>query len=526
MRNNSNTARPLGLWGQVLPIAAASAWPFVQFLNQNAREVLSWPSLLAAFALSFCAFLLLLGILKLVLRGTPRWRPVCLVLAACVLFFNYNAVSILLRDVLEFPKDELGFVKERSILAAWAALAAVVLLATWILARTRTAWLFLTTIVGIGLGLASINLALAWLGSGGDSRGPTETASNDPATLLSRPNIYFFVLDAYSRKDALQQLAGFDNETFLQSMSERGFYLAERSYANYPKTFLSIGSTLDMDYLFVPEQGNIGSKTRFSLYMSGKNRTVETLKRHDYRFILAPRGSNSCVGYEDVCVRGDRSFGLLTMGETEINLLQMTPLLALIRKFTPDLVNYEDIFPEVVKAAILQSVYGSEKATARPSFVFYHNLAAHGSQYADGCDRASLYVTPLQSTHELKGIPAYVQTIECLNEKVLDLVDTIQSRDPDAIIVVQSDHGVKFGDWGAFETWNSQDLENRFGVLNLIRLPERCQQWLYSTISPVNTFRVVMSCLTGDAPTLLDDRSYWMGTEEDGGVELWKVHER
>ena len=522
----TTATRPLGVWGQVLPIAMACAWPFVQFLSQNARETLNWSSVLVAFAVSLGAFLLVLLCLRVVLRRAPRYGIVNLVLVACVLFFSYNAVSILFRDVLEFPKDELGFVKERSILIAWFVVLALLLVLTWLLGRGRATWLFLTTVVGIGLGLATINLALGWLAIGGQDRTQASTAPTEGSTLLSRPNVYFFIFDAYARGDALQRLNGFENAAFLSAMGERGFYLADRSYANYPKTFLSIGSTFNMDYLVSPGVGTIGPPTSYSLYLSGKNRVVETFKQQGYRFILAPRSSISCVGYEDVCVRGDRSFGLFTMGETEINLLRMTPLLAVIRKFAPDIVTYEDIFPEVVKAAILRYVYGPGQSAVRPSFVFYHNLAAHSSQYGNDCDRVSLYVKQLQSVHDLDEVASYLKTIECLNEKILDLVDAILSRDPEAIIVVQSDHGVKFSDWGDYEAWSGKDLEDRFGVLNLIKLPQQCRTLLYPTISPVNTFRSVLGCLRGEEPELLDDRSYWVGTHDNDRVELWKVHEK
>ena len=63
------------------------------------------------------------------------------------------------------------------------------------------------------------------------------------------PDVYFFLLDSYGRADLLEEAYGFDNSQFLNGLKERGFYVAECSQSNYVRTEISLGSSLNMQYL-------------------------------------------------------------------------------------------------------------------------------------------------------------------------------------------------------------------------------------------------------------------------------------
>jgi hypothetical protein len=63
------------------------------------------------------------------------------------------------------------------------------------------------------------------------------------------PDIYYIILDAYGRADVLQEMFGYDNVPFLQSLESRGFYVAECSQSNYGQTMLSLTSSLNFNYL-------------------------------------------------------------------------------------------------------------------------------------------------------------------------------------------------------------------------------------------------------------------------------------
>jgi len=63
------------------------------------------------------------------------------------------------------------------------------------------------------------------------------------------PDVYFFLLDSYGRSDLLQSAYGYDNSDFENALKERGFYIANESQSNYVRTEISLGSSLNMQYL-------------------------------------------------------------------------------------------------------------------------------------------------------------------------------------------------------------------------------------------------------------------------------------
>ncbi len=63
------------------------------------------------------------------------------------------------------------------------------------------------------------------------------------------PDVYYIILDAYGRADVLEEMFGYDNTPFLQSLESKGFYVAECAQSNYAQTMLSLTSSLNFDYL-------------------------------------------------------------------------------------------------------------------------------------------------------------------------------------------------------------------------------------------------------------------------------------
>jgi hypothetical protein len=63
------------------------------------------------------------------------------------------------------------------------------------------------------------------------------------------PNIFFIILDGYARADVLSEIYQFDNTDFLNSLTNKGFFVANQARANYSQTSLTLASCLNMKYL-------------------------------------------------------------------------------------------------------------------------------------------------------------------------------------------------------------------------------------------------------------------------------------
>jgi hypothetical protein len=509
-RTESSARRPVvGLLG----ISVFAIFPFVSFVNHNKALLYGEPTVFIAALAALVLSLAAAGAIKL---ASPRTEFVVIANAVAVgllLFFNYGAFDLLLKQA--------GVVRHSHVLLLWSAATAAALAAVFHLRAGRGLSIFLLVAGAAALGLAGGELLLYRLSA--DAKAPLAAAATDRPSPADTPvargsNVYFIVLDTYARADVLSEVAAFDNRPFLAALEKRGFYVAERSNSNYPVTTLSLSSTLNMDYLVTRTgRGAVGHHQRYNLALGGINGAVASFRRLGYRYVhVQSEGwrASWCLGAEDVCLKGD-SFGALS--ETDVGMLRKTPLYPFFLLFFKDLVQYARFSLQDLAAA-------APRVMSRPSFLFYHNLDVHGRQFDRQCRAVPRENLEFVATVEGQ-VDVLTHSLGCVNGQVLGLVDAILAFDPDAILIFQGDHGVRLGRWGKFEQWTERDLRHRFGILNAMRMPEPCRKFLYPSISPVNTFRVVFACLKGEEPVVLEDRSYWAALDEDR-IELWRTTPR
>jgi len=98
-----------------------------------------------------------------------------------------------------------------------------------------------------------------------------------------------------------------------------------------------------------------------------------------------------------------------------------------------------------------------------------------------------------------------VQFVDRMLEEIIDAILNRSSQPP--IIILQGDHGP-----GGFLNWFSPQrtcLCERTSILNAYYLPSGVSKDLYPTISPVNSFRVILNSYFGTHLDLLPDRTFF-----------------
>jgi hypothetical protein len=75
------------------------------------------------------------------------------------------------------------------------------------------------------------------------------------------------------------------------------------------------------------------------------------------------------------------------------------------------------------------------------------------------------------------------------------------------VIILQADHGSKLIRMSGEPS--PEMLRERLGVLNAYHLPVGGERFLYDSITPVNSFRVLLTAYFGANYELLEDRSYF-----------------
>ena len=222
-------------------------WPvlFVYAENQQyVRISQTWSALLAIIGSTIMLFLILVAIL----RNSMKAGAVLSLLL--VLFFSYGHVfSLLWPDLAAYVPTTESLVLMIVWALAFAAGCAVIF-------RVRDHWLETTkvlNVVALGLVMVSLfNIGLFEMGkrfSQGHDAELFEISSSESLPEDLFPDIYYIILDAYARGDILEEMYDYDNSEFLSFLEGHGFYITERSRANYAQTDLSLASSLNSSYL-------------------------------------------------------------------------------------------------------------------------------------------------------------------------------------------------------------------------------------------------------------------------------------
>jgi hypothetical protein len=136
-----------------------------------------------------------------------------------------------------------------------------------------------------------------------------------------------------------------------------------------------------------------------------------------------------------------------------------------------------------------------------PKFVFAHLIIPH-HPFVFGPNGEEVKES-ISNISSVPSFPIYKQGysdhVTYINKRIQEIIDIILERSPNLpIIIIQGDHGP-----APFDV-----IRYRMPILNAYYFPNGTDG-LYETISPVNTFRVVLNKYFGQQYELLDDVAFF-----------------
>lgn len=474
-------------------VILAGVLPFTTFLAENATILVHTGLIIVdAVVWNVLWFVAFLGV-RLLARARPPRAVAAAFVGFALAFWSFNRW---------LPHEPSSPAMRWFVLGLWCAVAIAAVVLAYRLARSSHASTFLILFLGIWTVASLGNFAITRTEANGGTA-PTVTDDTFGPFGSERPNVYWFVFDEHARADQLQLLTGVEDLSFDRALADRGFSVSTSSKSAYLHTQLSLASTLAMDYPFVPGNDYRADFLSTNPIIMGDNPVVATFEANGYRYVYAPDGSVEWVACppsqrgDRVCVPSKGS-SPLSIGPNLV-LTRRTPIGAL-----PITQRYNDL--ESVMAGVDEVDDGEQ-----PLFVYAHILAPHfPHRYLPDCSLRDHFV----EGYELAGaerIQNYATDIECLDKEFVGVVDRLVADDPDAVIIVQSDHGSRFSfDWDMpMERWTATNFTERFAAVNAIRLPEACRGDSIEGEPLVNTFRLVFACLSGSEPDLLPARTFF-----------------
>jgi len=473
---------------------AISAYPVLALLATNAGQVAldaGIRPLLVSIAFGGLVFLIVWLFFRRVHQAaflTALWLA---------LFFSYGHAYIYIDE--KYPDSNY---------TRWLAIGWMVLFVLTLFWATRPKLTFVSAVSTLNTVALALLVMSGWqiLSESQPQRVHALALTNAPIeTDLVRPenppDVYFFLLDSYGRADLLKEAYGFDNSGFVNELEKRGFFVAKCSQSNYVRTEISLGSSLNMQYLQeLSDKFSPDSTKRSLLWNSLRHSAV----RYNFES-MGYETVNFDTGFEWLNIKDSDHFmgpPPISSGMTEFEGLFMRTTLARYAQdwgwVDPDYllgVGFRDRF---------NSVFNSIDDITRmpqPTFAYIHLISPHPPFVFDPNGTPTY---PPDFWNDQRMYPAdlyekgYVNQLQFLNKKMLQAVDTILAgSNVPPIIIIQGDHG----------PW-LQPNDKRMWNLTAIYFPNHKDK-LYPTITSVNVFRLVFNTYFGGKYDILKDVSYF-----------------
>jgi len=353
-------------------------------------------------------------------------------------------------------------------------------------------------------------------------------------------DIYYIVLDGYSREDVLREVYGFDNSQFIDYLRRNDFFVASESRSNYLHTVLSIPSTLNMVYLdeFAEAAPN-PNETRLYQNLVRDNKVARLLHSSGYRIFHL---SNE-IGFKVASASNfevEVKYPLL--GEYPLGQFGRTVLEPIVgNEFgyflvhntllghmtfnrvgqvkVPILGDYTDQWNRTFTASrtvemieLLKSVPDIEG----PKFIYAHFRPPHPPYVFDRNGNVP------KGTHRFRSWAEkelYIDQLVWINKSIEDAIGHILEKAKDnSIIILQADHGSSSADPELLLKYGGDPsavlIKEKSSILNAYYLPKSCgTSNLYPSITSVNTFRIVFDSCFGTDFGLLEDKTYWSDSD-------------
>ncbi len=323
----------------------------------------------------------------------------------------------------------------------------------------------------------------------------------EPTVISETPNIYFLLADEMANQTLLEKYYDVPAEenTFFSQLQAQKFSVSDNSYSYLDHTTGCECNLFSLDYVYHEDM----SDDKAMAHMASGN-LIRSLKSAGYDcfqvsthpgdfFMLNDRSN---VNISDKLVN-NISFD----GDTVLDMFFSRTIFSLITMSSND-VTFLDSLVNVFLNHKMQRVkdfyLNPESYTSdRPQAVFSYLLAPHTPFFLDKDGN------PVKSTHRCEWeSPEYYRDMWFYTADYLqEIIGSILANDPNCIIILQSDHGVRGGQEASSKRYDILP-EDKCMITNAVFY---CGKELnIEGLSAINTWRLVLSELGLDLPPVPD----------------------
>jgi hypothetical protein len=299
----------------------------------------------------------------------------------------------------------------------------------------------------------------------------------------AKPDIYLIVADEYAGEEELKTVFYYDDSTFSNALTNRGFHVVKKSKSNYNFTPFSMASTLNMDFLPVKDPNHtIGDVTHI----------MEMIKYNTFTNFLFSSGyeifNNSVFDIDKEPSQTQATFlplkTVYITSQTFLSRLKRDISYNLITTFKLDWAIRKGMYTNNKNNELLyKSTLQTASNQKHPKFSYTHLMLPHFPFYYNENGKPNDYHLLFDGESKER----YLSYLKYANKKYLNLIDHIfKSSSAPPVIIFMSDHGFRHKSDSPFKDFS-------FSNLISVYLPAKGYKSFYDGMSNINLLRIVLN---------------------------------
>jgi len=429
------------------------------------------------------------------------------------IFFSYGRIYSAI-DGQQFLGVELG--RHRFLLLL---LAAIFFLGSYFLIRFAS---FSERVARLGLTFLLIMIAFSFLRMLPNFFYSQGTLKFDPALTIEKdfknlkaketPDIYFMVFDRYASNRTLKKYYQFDNSDFLDELRQRGFFVNDAGFSNYPKTEFSLASMLNATHLgFLTQKYGRDYPLATPLYkMIDEFYMANFLKNQGYRFVHF----GSWWGATIQSAIADENVNTQMMSEFLRYVYKESMMGVLGNKL-----GWFDENREQWRRVQFQFARLKKIESEQPLFVFAHMLIPHPPYVFTEAGEFVSAQPVARRDIEVR----YVSQMRYLNAQILGWLDELAAKPaPNGrIVILQADEGPfpdRYAESDNGFDWSSvtmDEIQEKMGTLSAYWFSDPPPPEQVADLKPVNLFRFIAKHYLGLSTVPMLPDQYYLPRDEN-----------
>lgn len=351
---------------------------------------------------------------------------------------------------------------------------------------------------------------------------------NHPIKKKTENNIYLIVIDEATSIDEFDRI--YNNQKghkFLDEIKEFNYKYIKDSYSSYNQTELTFSSYFHMNYFITDQSKRYYDTKNFYPQILKYNYLdlplIKILNENNYKFYFFGNTRGDCYINKKTCLKNYKIENKIFSEVSEIFFIKSAfyPIYKKIEERVRRLLKiplYNDNYYQ--NDAIQKFIDTTRGKIPRQSFFLLHNFYPHAPYiYNEDCseNKKNIQASHIKNVNLANKDIGYYKNYLCSLKKVKKIIKYLNKYDPEALVIIQSDHGKYFD--------VPKNKKQKLKQFNLIKKLDKCKKKINKNIDNVNSIRYALNCQLDLNLKILEKSSYWgpYSTREKNYGKLEKI---